>query len=313
MIGRIISHYRILAKLGGGAMGIVFKAWDLELERLVALKLLPPHLCEDAERKQRFIQEAKAASSLDHCNICGVYAIEQIEFDQICIVMAYCEGETLKQKIERGPMKADVAINIAIQVARGLAKAHEKVIIHRDIKPANIVITSDGIAKIVDFGLAKFEDESQLTNSKTTLGTVAYMSPEQSNGELVDRRTDIWSLGVVLYEMLTGERPFQGNYELAVVYSILNEEHRPITEVQPGLPRELQQIVDKCLEKEPVARYCTIQKLIVELNRVLTKIDSEGMIPDAKWYKKIRQAPIVTMGLVFIGLLSIFLIYNQLQ
>src|SRR5512136_2574522 len=190
-------------------MGVVYKAEDTRLRRTVALKFLPPDLTRDPEAKERFIHEAQAASALQHSNICVVYDIDETPDGQMFISMEYLDGETLKKKIERGPLKIEEAIDVAIQVAQGLTKAHEHGIVHRDIKPANIMITTDGVAKIVDFGLAKLSGQTMLTKAGATLGTAAYMSPEQARGEPADHRTDIWSLGIVLYEMVTGRRPFE--------------------------------------------------------------------------------------------------------
>ncbi|MCH7774506.1 MAG: serine/threonine protein kinase, partial [Bacteroidetes bacterium] len=224
MIGKTISHYKILEKLGGGGMGVVYKAEDTNLDRTVALKFLPPHMLSDKEAEQRFISEAKAASSLDHPNICTIHDINKTEDDQFYIVMGYYTGETLKKKVGAGPLQIDTAINYATQIAAGLVRAHEAGIVHRDIKPANIMITDRNEVKILDFGLAKTSGEPSITKLGSTVGTVSYMSPEQTKGEEVDHRTDIWSLGVVLYQMLSGSLPFQGDYEQAIIYSILNEE-----------------------------------------------------------------------------------------
>jgi len=206
-----VSHYQILGKLGGGGMGVVYKALDTKLHRTVALKFLPPHLSADDEAQERFVHEAKTASALDHPNICTIHDIDRTVDGQLFIVMAYYAGETLKKKIARGALPVRDALDYAIEMARGLAKAHEQGIIHRDIKPANVMITDDGGVKIVDFGLAKVRDV-ELTRAGTTMGTAAYMSPEQALGQEVDHRTDVWSLGVVLYELLTGERPFKGEF-----------------------------------------------------------------------------------------------------
>jgi len=198
MIGETISHYKILKKLGEGGMGVVYKAQDTKLDRFVALKFLSPFIGQNEEEKQRFIHEAEAASSLEHNNICNIHEIDETEDGQIFIAMAYYEGETLKKKIERGPLKVGDAIDIAMQVAEGLSKAHQADIVHRDIKPANILLEKSGRVKIVDFGLAKLAGRTMLTKEGTTLGTVAYMSQEQAQGAVVDHRTDIWALGAVL-------------------------------------------------------------------------------------------------------------------
>ena len=265
MIGENISHYRILQKLGEGGMGVVYKAQDIKLERIVALKFLPPHLSNQEEEKKRFIHEAKAASALEHSNICTIHEIDETKDGQLFIVMSYLEGKTLREKIDSSPLKVDEAIRITIQAAEGLKQAHEKGIVHRDIKPVNIMITTDGTVKIMDFGLAKLGGKTKLTQMGTTLGTFSYMSPEQSRGEDVDRRTDIWSLGVVLYEMLTGQLPFKGDYEQAVVYSIVNEEPEPMTAVRTGIPMELERIVNKALAKNPDERYQHIDDLLADL------------------------------------------------
>ena len=265
MIGKTISHYRILEKLGEGGMGVVYKAEDTKLDRFVALKFLAPYLSQAEEEKKRFIHEAKAASALDHPNICTVYEIDETEDGQMFIAMACYGGESLKEKIDHGSMPIDEAIDIAIQIAQGLTKAHSKEIVHRDIKPANVLITEDGQVKIVDFGLAKLAGRSMLTKEGATLGTVAYMSPEQTQGAEVDHRTDIWASGVVLYEMLAGDHPFKGDYEQAVMYSILNEEPKSVMEFREDIPSQLTRIVEKTLQKNPIDRYQTTKDLIKEL------------------------------------------------
>lgn len=238
MISKTISHYKILEKLGSGGMGVVYKAEDTKLKRTVALKFLPPELTRDEDAKGRFIHEAQAASSLEHNNICNIHEIDETEDGQIFIVMACYEGQALKERIEHRPLKLTEALDIATQIAEGLAKAHEKDIVHRDIKPANIMMTTDGVVKIVDFGLAKLAGRTKLTKSGTTMGTVAYMSPEQTRGEDVDERADIWSLGVVFYEMVTGQQPFKGEYEQAVMYSIMHEEPEPMTGLRTNVSIE---------------------------------------------------------------------------
>jgi serine/threonine protein kinase len=215
MIGNTISHYKILERLGGGGMGVVYKAEDTKLNRTVALKFLPPSLTTDPDAKERFIHEAQAASTLQHNNICTVHDIDQTDDGQMFIAMDFYDGEILKEKVEQGPLKIDEAIDIVMQVAEGLAEAHRRDIVHRDIKPANIIVTKGGVAKIVDFGFAKLTGQVRLTKTGSTIGTAAYMSPEQAQGEDVDRRTDIWSLGVVLFEMLAGRLPFRGEHEVS--------------------------------------------------------------------------------------------------
>ena len=263
--GTTISHYKILEKLGGGGMGVVYKARDTKLDRLVALKFLPPHLNTNDEAKQRFIQEAKAASTLDHPNICTIHDISETQEGQLFIAMAYYQGETLKKKISRGPLPVEEALEYAVQIARGLARAHEADIVHRDVKPANIMVTDRGLAKIVDFGVAKAATDIGLTKTGTTIGTAAYMSPEQARGVGVDTRTDIWALGVVLYEMLTGQRPFKGDYEQATIYWILNEEPQPIREIRPEVPESVAQIVDTLLSKTVTERYQTMNEVLEAL------------------------------------------------
>jgi serine/threonine-protein kinase len=268
MVGKVVSHYKILEKLGEGGMGVVYKAEDLKLKRTVALKFLPPELTRDPEAKERFIHEAQAASALDHPNICDIHDIGETEDRQLFIVMTCYEGETLKKKIERGPLKIDEAVEISNQLAHGLAKAHEHGIIHRDIKPANILITSDGVAKIVDFGLAKLSGRTLLTKAGSTLGTAAYMSPEQAHGESVDQRTDIWSMGVVLYEMLTGRNPFAGEYEEAVTYRILNEDPEFVTKLRPDVPARLDHIIERAIAKDPARRYQNVAEICTDLQAV---------------------------------------------
>ncbi|MGH7496183.1 MAG: protein kinase domain-containing protein [bacterium] len=268
MIGQSISHYKILAKLGEGGMGVVYKAEDTKLKRPVALKFLPAELTRDEDAKERFIHEAQAASGLDHPNICNIHEINATEDGQLFIVMAYYEGETLQEKVDSGSLIVDSAIDVAIQIAQGLVKAHAHGIVHRDLKPANIIVTKDGMVKIVDFGLALLTDRSRLTKTGSTVGTMAYMSPEQARGERVDHRTDIWALGVVVYEMLAGQLPFKGEYEHAVMYSILNVDPDPITGLHAGVPTAVESIVHKALQKRPGERYQSVEALLSDLKRV---------------------------------------------
>ena len=268
MIGTTVSHYRIVEKLGGGGMGVVYKAEDARLKRPVALKFLPPQLTQDEEAKQRFIHEAQAASALQHNNICVVYDIDETAEGQLFISMEYLPGETLKKKIERGPIPVDQAIDIAVQIGRGLTKAHESGILHRDIKPANIMITTDGEAKIVDFGLAKLAGQSNLTRAGSTLGTLAYMSPEQLRGLTVDERTDIWALGAVLYEMVSGRQPFNGEYDPAILYAILDTEPEPIARDRSDIPPMLVTVLARALAKAPASRYQHIHEMIRDLQSI---------------------------------------------
>jgi serine/threonine protein kinase/lipopolysaccharide biosynthesis regulator YciM len=275
MIGQTISHYKILEKLGEGGMGVVYKARDTKLDRTVALKFLPPHLSINKEEKKRFIHEAKAAAALDHPNICTIHEIGETEEGQMFIAMACYEGETLKDKIATRPLPIAEAIITAIQIAQGLQRAHESHIIHRDIKSANIIVTKRNEVKILDFGLAKLKGKTKLTKEGTTLGTVAYMSPEQTTGEEVDHRSDIWSFGVLLYEMVTGQLPFKGEYEQAIMYAIMNEEPEPITGLRTGVPMELERILNKTLSKDPQERYQTTADLLVDLKKLKKDTTSE--------------------------------------
>ena len=265
MVGRTVSHYRLLEPLGRGGMGVVYKAEDTKLERLVALKFLPPELIRDDEAKARFIREAQAVSALDHPNICTIYEIDEAPDGQLFLVMACYEGETLTQKIGRGPLPVDEALDITIHVARGLQRAHAKGIVHRDIKPANIIITTEGVVKVVDFGIAKLGDLTRLTRPGSVLGTVAYMSPEQIRGEDVDPRADLWSTGVLLYEMLTGQLPFDGPHNQAVVQAILGRSPVPPSELLPAIPVKVEQATLRCLQKDRQHRFATMRELEVEL------------------------------------------------
>ncbi len=266
MIGHTISHYKITEKLGEGGMGVVYKAEDTKLDRPVALKFLAPHLLRDDEARKRFEREAKAAARLDHPNICTVYEIDEAE-GRTFIVMAFLEGRPLSVRIKEGPLKLSEALSVAIQTADGLEAAHENGITHRDIKPDNLMLMtgSRGLVKVMDFGLAQLAGGSKFTREGTTLGTMTYMSPEQAAGAETDSRTDIWSLGVVLYEMVAGQPPFRGDYDQVVVYSLMNEDPEPLTAVRTGVPQELERIVNKCLAKEPGERYQRVDELLVDV------------------------------------------------
>jgi len=282
MIGQTISHYKILERLGEGGMGVVYKALDTHLDRLVALKFLPPHLGTDPDARARFIQEAKSASVLDHTNICTIHDIDETDDGRLFIAMSCYEGESLKDKIGRGPLPVEEAVDYAVQIAQGLSLAHEAGIIHRDIKPGNVMITARGEVKIVDFGLAKMA-ETTLTKTGRTLGTAMYMSPEQARGEKVDERADIWSLGVVLYEMLTGKQPFRADYEQAVIYLLMSTDPEPISSICPEVPGSLVSVVSKSTHKDPNDRYADMGAMLAELRSVqqtLTAVKKEEEKPE---------------------------------
>ena len=259
--GTTLGPYRIVSQLGSGGMGVVYTATDPRLDRQVAIKLLPPNLTRDETAKQRFLQEAKAASALDHPNICTIHEINETDDGQLYLVMAHYEGETLKERIARGPLDMDDAIDIAMQVGQGLAEAHGAGIVHRDIKPANLLVTKTGVVKILDFGLAKLAGTEGMTQTGTTLGTVAYMSPEQAKGQEVDHRTDIWSLGVVLYEMLAGTPPFQGENLLSLSNAILQDNQPSLT----GPSSSVQNVVTRTLSKDRAQRFRSVTDLLGEL------------------------------------------------
>ena len=255
MEGQTLSHYRVLEKLGGGGMGVVYKALDTKLNRHVALKFLPPELTRDDDARERFMREAQAASALDHPNICTIHEIDSTPDGQLFIAMGYYEGETLKKRIERGPLPVEKALDIAVQMAQGLAEAHAADIVHRDIKPANVMITKSGLVKIVDFGIAKLLGVTGPTQTGTTLGTVSYMSPEQIAGEDADQQSDVWSLGAVLYEMLTGQPAFKGENQWAVMNAISNRDPDPPSSLSPEVPPEVQAVVLQALKKPKETRY----------------------------------------------------------
>jgi len=274
-VSTIAGKYKILSEIGRGGMGVVYKAKDIRLKRTVALKFLPAELTKDKGARKRFIQEAQAAAALEHPNICTVFEVDEDD-GQTFIAMSYIAGQSLKDKLKDGPMDVDEAKDIAVQVAEGLRDAHEKGIIHRDIKPANIMLTKKGQAKITDFGLAKLSWGVDLTKTSTIMGTVAYMSPEQARGEEVDHRTDIWSLGVVLYEMIGRQRPFRSDQEQALIYAILNEEPELVATLRKDVPIGFEMILHKCLHKDARNRYKDMETLIKELNSIELGRDLEG-------------------------------------
>ncbi len=310
MIGQTILHYKILEKLGEGGMGIVYKAQDTKLEREVAIKFLPRHISANSDERERFKIEAKAAASLNHPNISTIYSIEDSDSD-VFIVMEYIDGIELKDKIKSGSIPANESVNIATQIAEGLDAAHKKGIVHRDIKSQNIMITIDGKVKIMDFGLAKVSGGTQLTKIGSTVGTAAYMSPEQARGEEVDHRTDIWSFGIVLYEMITGKQLFKGDYEQAVIYSILNEE----PELEDNISEGLKYIVAKALVKNKEERYKTASEMLSDLvdlkNESFSKTYSKVSKSDSTSKKKRWIVPAAIVFLIAILTAAYFLFMNK--
>ncbi|HET6681168.1 MAG TPA: tetratricopeptide repeat protein [Gemmatimonadaceae bacterium] len=268
-------RYRMLERLGGGGMGVVFRARDERLARDVALKFLAPHLSADRAAKKRFLVEARAAAALEHPNICTVHEIGDTDDGQLYIVMTCYEGETLDRRIERGPLVLADALRIGVDIARGLVQAHDRGIVHRDIKPANVMLTSDGLVKVLDFGIAKLADSST-TQVGVAVGTVAYMSPEQAFGEAVDHRSDIWSLGVVLYEMLAGVRPFGGAGDQAMIFAALTTEPEPIANLRPDVPSDVHALVRRALQKRPDDRFLDAGEMLSALEACLARAASSA-------------------------------------
>ena len=291
--GTQLGPYEIVSQLGSGGMGVVYEARDPRLKRTVAIKLLPPDLTKDDTAKQRFLQEAQAASALDHPNICTIYEINETDDGQLYLVMAHYEGETLKERIERGPLELDDAIDIATQVGQGLAEAHGAGIVHRDIKPANLFVTKSGVVKILDFGLAKLAGAEGVTQTGTTVGTVAYMSPEQARGQEVDHRTDIWSLGVVLYEMLAGHPPFTGDNLLSISHAIVDGDPPSLT----GSSSSVQPVVGKALSKDKAERYKAVADLLGELGKLQRGTEAPTVVsPTQPDIPSIAVLPFVNMS-----------------
>ncbi len=304
------GRYRILEELGRGGMGVVFQAEDTQLKRTAALKFLPPELTHLPEVRERFMHEAQAAAALNHTNIVTIYEINEHQ-DRTYIAMEYVEGETLKDKIDRGPLPLEEAVGIALQIAEGLKKAQEKEIVHRDIKPANIIITDEGVVKILDFGLAKLRGTTRLTREGSTMGTAAYMSPEQASGKEADHRSDIWSLGVILYEMITGRLPFKGEHHQAIMYAIQNQTPDPVTGLRTGVPLELERILTKALAKVPEERYQNVVDLQVDLKALGKREETSGLHPSAssevylESKAKKSSSTAKKIGLIAVGLAAV--------
>ena len=331
MIGQTVSHYKILEKLGEGGMGVVYKAEDTRLDRLVALKFLPPHLAASEQDKARFIQEAKAASALNHPNVCTIHDIQEHDH-QLFIVMEFVDGQTLRGKRETISFKQ--AIDIGIQIADGLAAAYEKGIVHRDIKPENIMIRKDGIAQIMDFGLAKLKGAagvSRLTKEGSTVGTAGYMSPEQVQGQDADHRSDIFSLGVLLYELLTGQLPFKGVHETALAYEIVNVDPLPMSSIKPDIDPNLDAVVLECLAKEPDERTQSAKQVSVDLKRYRressrsrvsritaapplyrpSQVSGEQVVAAPGLAKKTALLPWIAAAVFLLGMIGLAFLYYQ--
>jgi serine/threonine protein kinase len=300
MIGSTISHYRVLGSGGVGGMGIVYLAEDTQLNRKVALKFLPPAIAQDPHARGRFLREAQAASALDHPNVATIYEIGEWDH-QLFIAMAFYEGETLKQRLERGPVTVSDAVSILLHLATGLAAAHHAGIVHRDLKPANVMLTHDGQVKILDFGLAKVMSDSaqtalRMTGPGTTIGTVAYMSPEQAQGAEVDARADIWALGVIAYEMLAGRLPFKTENAAAALLSALTDVPEPIRDVRAEVPEEIATLVNRALEKSRERRIVTADAIAAALSAWQVHSSAEGVTagpgtaPSRRWLRPTRAS-----------------------
>jgi eukaryotic-like serine/threonine-protein kinase len=310
MIGQTISHYQIEEKLGEGGMGIVYKAHDTKLDRTVALKFIAPRALRSEEERKRIVREARAAASLNHPNIATVYEIDETD-DHTFIAMEYIEGEALDAKIAAGTLSVSDAVDIAAQIAEGLQAAHEKGIIHRDIKSSNVIVSEKGKAKLVDFGLVKMREVSLVTKEGTTLGTVPYMSPEQAQGEEVDHRTDIWSLGVVLYEMLAGKRPFHSEYEQALMYLIINDDPEPLKKHLPDISSDIVRIVDRALEKNKEERYASVAEMLNDLKHYTDSLkqDAAGQVDIRELLRRFRKAQVAVPVAIVVLAISILVFW----
>lgn len=303
LAGKTILHYKIIEQVGQGGMGVVYKALDTKLKREVAIKFLPRQIAARVEERERLKIEAQAAAALNHANIATIYNIEEFDGESF-IVMEYIKGRELKNRIDSGPLSLDDTLNIAIQIAKGLEAAHTKGVVHRDIKSSNIMLTDGGDVKIMDFGLAKIGRHSKLTKEGTTLGTVAYMSPEQTRGDDIDHRSDIFSFGVLLYEMLTGQMPFKGDYDQAVIYSILNEEPGPLKVLRPDAPDGLVEILQRTLAKNSEDRYASVHALREELQKLVPGAQASTVA-------LLKRPQLIVTGVVLLLLLGAVLFWQH--
>ena len=310
MVGSVVRHYEILNEVGRGSMGIVYRALDRRLNRHVILKFLPGHLSVDHGVRERFVREAQAGAATEHINICTVYEISETEDGQTFIAMAYYDGQTLKDRIEEGPLEIDECVKVVQQIADGLAAAHRHGIVHRDIKPSNIILTRDGTVKIVDFGIAKLAGASALTKSNSFLGTISYMSPEQIRREEVDHRTDIWSLGVVAFEAITGRRPFWGDYEQVIAYGILNDRVPPLRRERPEIPGRLVDIIERMLDRNRKSRFQHAEDVVRELAAVLNDQSS----PTTRRWRTLRNraSEVLSSPRTSVSVLGLLLVVSTL-
>ncbi len=308
MIGRVVSHYKILEHLGGGGMGVIYKAEDLRLKRTVALKFLPDEFSTDSKAAARLIREAQATSALQHENICVVHDIDRSEDGRLFICMDFYDGETLKKKISRGTLPFDEVLSYVRQIARGLSKAHAAEIIHRDLKPDNIMVTSDGVVKIVDFGIAKLLRQTRITQDGPTLGTIAYMPPEQVRGEDVDLRADVWSLGVVLFEMLTQKLPFRGDSVAAMTYTITNEPPFDVGDFRKDVPEVFRRLCRECLSKARGHRPGSMEKILTILGESAPAVKRFNLLRRVRTSRRWS----IGVGAALAGILAVVLTVQQL-
>jgi len=300
MVGKTLSHYKILEELGRGGMGLVYKAFDTKLQREVAVKVLPRLSVQDVSAKKRFTKEAIAASRLEHQNICSIHSIDETPDGELFIVMPFYHGASLREHISRGILSAEEAVDICAQLLRGLVKAHDAGIIHRDIKPENVMLV-DGRAILMDFGIAKLGSDDISTGMGRVVGSLAYMSPEQARGGKVDYRTDLWSLGIVMYELLVGRRPFTGDYDAAVLYAAANEEYKSVRSIRSQVPDSLELIVDQLLRKSPKDRFQSAEEVL----SALTEGKEQRPIRTNEWAGKERKL-VIGLAVLLIGAIIVY-------